>query len=80
MEYAVYIGLDPVKEPHLLWIAEEGMQVTSPSANIPSLHQISLTNQIKSFQIAFWLSYRWVLFDVQSLPAAERGGDSVKGF
>ncbi|KAJ1480554.1 hypothetical protein T484DRAFT_1956346 [Baffinella frigidus] len=30
MEYAVYIGIEPTKEPHLLWIAEEGMQAPVP--------------------------------------------------
>jgi len=30
LEYAVYLGIEPAREPHLLWIAEEGMHAPLP--------------------------------------------------
>jgi hypothetical protein len=30
LEYATYFGIDPQKEPHLMWIAEEGMDPPLP--------------------------------------------------
>ncbi|EKX45480.1 hypothetical protein GUITHDRAFT_139039 [Guillardia theta CCMP2712] len=30
LEYALYIGIDPTTEPHLLWIAEEGVAAELP--------------------------------------------------
>ena len=29
-EYARYIGMDPMREPHLLWIAEEALEASLP--------------------------------------------------
>jgi hypothetical protein len=29
IEYAIWLGMDPVKEKELLWIAAEGIKVTS---------------------------------------------------
>ena len=31
VEYAVYLGLDPQAEGHLLWIAEEGLRAALPA-------------------------------------------------
>jgi hypothetical protein len=38
LEYAVYLGIEPAREPHLLWIAEEGMHAPLPEVSFVRLN------------------------------------------